>query len=457
MLGRPLRHLLLAVAPVRAARLLLATLLLTAVPAAAKLTVMHGYADYTSALLWVMADAPGPVEVTWRPAGDAAERKLTLDASATSDNIVLARLTGLVPGEPVAYRVTGDADSRTGTLTAQPHWSRAAAARDLAIAFGSCFFLADADPRWGGQDYGGGYEIFDAIAAAKPDLMIWAGDNLYFQKPDELDPASMATRYRRQRTFAPLQKLLTAVPQLAIWDDHDYGPNDADMSYVMKGESLNLFRRYWANPSYGLPDVPGIFGRARWGDVEIFLLDDRWYRSANHAIDGPDKVMFGAQQLAWLRNALIHSSAPIKLVVNGSQLWNRANRFEGWNHFAAEQRAFAAWLDAQGIDGLLFLSGDRHFSELLKVDRAGNYPLYEFTSSPLTSRPYANPDAAERRNPDLVPGTLATQRQFGMIRVTGPGNDRRIALESYDTKGLLLWRHEINAGDLKSGKPAGRP
>ena len=76
--------------------------------------------------------------------------------------------------------------------------------------------------------------------------------------------------------------------------------------------------------------------------------------------------MFGAQQLAWLRNALIYSDAPIKLVVNGSQMWNRVNRFEGWNHFATEQRAFADWLIAQRIDGVVFLSGDRHFTELLR-------------------------------------------------------------------------------------------
>src|SRR4029450_7892725 len=181
------------------------------------------------------------------------ERKLTLDASAASGNVILARLTGLSPGKAAPYRVTGDGDSRDGTLTTQPYWSKPAEARELTIAFGSCFFLADTDPIWGGQTYGGGYEIFDAIAAMKPDLMIWGGDNLYFQDSDELDPAAMARRYLRQRTFPPLQKLLTAAAHLAIWDDHDYGPNDADMSYVMKGESLQLFRRYWANPTYGLP------------------------------------------------------------------------------------------------------------------------------------------------------------------------------------------------------------
>ena len=279
----------------------------------------------------------------------------------------------------------------------------------------------------------------------KPDLMIWAGAHLYFQESDAPDPAAMARRYLRQRTFPPLQKLLTAAPHLAIWDDHDYGPNDADMSYVMKGESLQLFRRYWANPTYGLPDVPGIFGRAP-GELDIFCsagvpsqIRCRW----------PGKL-FGAQQLAWLRNALIYSQATLKLVVSGSQMWNRANRYEGWNHFASEQTAFADWLLAQKIDGLIFLSGDRHFSELLKVDRAGTYPLYEYTSSPLTSRAWADPEAVEKQNPQVVPGTLIGQRQFGMIRVTGPENDRSVALESYDAAGKRLWRQEVRARDLKS-------
>jgi alkaline phosphatase D len=435
----------------------LGALLAAAMPAAAKLTVMHGYADYTSALLWVMSDSPGPIVISWQVDGQATESRLTLDAMPASGNVVQARLTGLVPGKAFAYRVTGDGDARAGTLTTQPRWSKPTEARDLAIAFGSCFFLADADPAWGGQDYGGGYGIFDTIAAMQPDLMLWGGDNLYFQKQDELDPAAMALRHQRQRTLPALQKLLTAAPQLAIWDDHDYGPNDADMSYVMKGDSLQLFRRYWANPSYGLPDVPGIFGRARWGDVDIFLLDDRWYRSANRAKDGPDKAMFGPQQMAWLRNALTHSRAPIKLVINGSQMWNRVNRFEGWNHFATEQRAFADWLQAQRIDGVVFLSGDRHFSELLKIDRPGTYPLYEFTSSPLTSRPWAKPEAAEQSNPDVVPGTLIGKRQFGMIRVTGPENDRLLALESYDAAGTRLWRHEIRARDLRTSRTTGSP
>ena len=419
-------------------------------PAPARLVVMHGYADVTSALVWIQADAPGPVVVSWRTAASDAAQRLELDARAADDNVVVARLTGLVPGERSDYTIVAGGETHAGTVRAQPWWRQATAARDITIALGSCFFLADADRRWPGQDYGDGYGIFAAIAARKPDLMLWLGDNLYYQRPDFLDPASLAARHRRQRGFEPLQELLTAAPQLAIWDDHDYGPNDSDASYVLKGETLKLFRRYWPNPSFGLPDVPGVFGHVLWGDVHLFLLDDRYHRSPDKWPEGADKTMFGARQLEWLKQALTYAPrTALKIFAGGNQFWNRANRFEGWNRYATEQKAFAQWLLAQRIEGVVFVSGDRHFGELLKIERPGAYPLYEFTSSPLTSRPPARIDGAERDNPDLVPGTLAVKRQFGIIEVKGAGTARQVAFAAYDGEGALLWRHEVALAELR--------
>jgi len=439
----------------RCARLAAALVVgLAAAPhAAGRLTVMHGFVDYASALVWIQAEAPGPVDVAWRVEGDPREQTVRYEARAEDDHIVRARLSGLAPGRVVTYRIVGDHDERSGRLRTQRHWTASNDAPELAIAIGSCFYLAGEEAPFRNARYGGGYGIFDAIADKRPDVMVWMGDYLYFLPPDEFDPASMAARYRRQRTLPALAKLLTATSHVATWDDHDYGPNDADASYVMKGESLARFRRYWANPSFGLPEVPGVFGRTRLGDVDLFLLDDRYYRSANGLLDGPDKTMWGAQQLAWLKNALVHSEARIKLVVNGTQMWNRANRFESGSRFATEQRAFADWLLAQRVDGVVFLSGDRHFSELLRIDRPGAYPLYEFTSSPLTSEPWDIQDPQERGNPDIVPGTFVAKRQFGMVRVRGPGDDRRLVLESYDETGTLLWQHELRARDLRFPKP----
>ena len=415
----------------------------------ARLVVMHGYADVTSALLWVQADTPGPIRIAWRADGGEREQVITLDAKPADQLIVVARLTGLAPGATAHYRVEGDSDAREGSVRAQPAWRDAKSAPDITIAIGSCYFLGDPNPVFGGAEYGGGFEIFDAIAAKKPDLMLWLGDNLYFQRPDYLDPAAMAARHRRQRGFEPLSRLLTATAHIGIWDDHDFGWNNADGSYPMKGDALRLFRLYWANPSWGLPDVPGVFGFAMYGDVDLVLTDGRYYRSHARLPDSPAKTMFGAAQLEWLKATLLNARGAVKIFASGSQLWNAASRFDGLYQFPSEQKALAEFLLAQRIDGLLFVSGDRHFTELLRIERPGAYPFYEFTSSPLTSRPWENPEAAERNNPQVVPGTLVGKRQFGLVRISGPGNDRSLSLESYDQTGAMLWRQVLRAADLR--------
>ncbi len=224
--------------------------------------------------------------------------------------------------------------------------------------------------------------------------MLWLGDNLYLQTPDFLDPSSMAARYRQARSFAPLQKLLTATAHLAILDDHDFGPNDADGSYVLKGETLKLFERYWPNPTLRpARRCPARSAWARVGDVEFFLLDDRTYRYPDRYPDvaGEDDVRRRAVRVAEA-GAHRRRARAIKLVAAGGQFWNRASRFEGLHQFPQEQKRLARVARSQQrIDGVIFLSGDRHFGELLKIERAGAYPLYEFTSSPLTSRPWPGP------------------------------------------------------------------
>ncbi len=67
-------------------------------------------------------------------------------------------------------------------------------------------------------------------------------------------------------------------------------------------------------------EIPGVFGRFEWGDVEFFLLDDRYHRSPNLSPDGPDKVMFGTPQLKWLMDGLRSSEATFKIVVGGNQM-----------------------------------------------------------------------------------------------------------------------------------------
>jgi alkaline phosphatase D len=430
--------------------LLVAAILLAATPAWAA-SIMHGFADMTSMTLWVQTDRAARVTVELHPEREPAKRR-RVEASTRPDEDFAAalRLAGLDPGTRYRYTVLVDGKPAVepGRFETQPLWQFRTEPPEFAVAFGSCHYLNDRFDR-PGQPWGADYGIFDAIAAQSPDLMLWLGDNVYFREPEWTSPEAMSARYRAYRAHPALRKLARTGAHVATWDDHDYGPNDSDASFVMKGAALEVFRRYWPNPSHGLPGVPGVFGMVTFGDVDFFLLDNRFNRYPNRFPQTPDKVMFGRAQLLWLKQALVSSRATFKFVVAGGQFWNRANRFEAFHNYPVEHKALGDWLVEQKIPGVVFLSGDRHFGGLWRIERPGTYPLHEFTSSPLTAGAVQSPAADERENPELVPGTLVTQRNFGMLRLSGPRQERVLTLEAYDSNGKQLWQRRISAAELR--------
>jgi alkaline phosphatase D len=431
--------------------LLLAALALSAAAPALAASIMHGFADMTSMTLWVQTERAVRVTVELHPESDPGRRRKVEGATHPDDDFATAlRLAGLDPGTRYRYTVLVDGKpaAESGHFSTQPLWQFRTEPPEFAVAFGSCHYLNDRFDR-PGQPWGADYAILDALAAQSPDLMLWLGDNVYFREPEWTSPEGMSARYRAYRASPTLRRLARATSHVAIWDDHDYGPNDSDASFVMKGAALDAFKRYWPNPSHGLPGVPGVFGMVTFGDVDFFLLDNRFHRYPNRFPQTASKAMFGGPQLLWLKQALAHSRAPFKIVVAGGQFWNRANRFEAFHNYPAEHKALGDWLVEQKIQGVVFLSGDRHFGGLWRIERPGTYPLHEFTSSPLTAGAVANPSPEERENPELVRGTLVTQRNFGMLRFSGPRQERALTLEAYDASGKMLWQRRISAAELR--------
>jgi alkaline phosphatase D len=334
----------------------------------------------------------------------------------------------------------------------QPHWRWRTEPPAFRFALGSCAYINDPPFDRPETPYGSGFEIFRTIAAKKPDFMIWLGDNVYYREPDWLTETAMRYRYRQNRELPELQQLLATTHNYATWDDHDYGPNDSDRTFRLREAALRIFKDYWANAIYGEPETPGVFGRFEWADVEFFLLDDRFYRSPNAMPNPAEKEMFGERQMRWLMESLRSSDAAFKIVVAGNQMLNQLTPKESFKQFPAEQRRLLDFIRDARVEGVLFLSGDRHYTELIRLKDVGTYPLYDFTSSPLTagnSKPYP----VEQNNPDRVPGTLVTEvKTFGMIEVAGTAKERRLILRAFDSTGKELWKHEIQASELKFPK-----
>lgn len=316
------------------------------------------------------------------------------------------------------------------------------------IAIGSCAYINDADYDRPGIPYGGDYQIFQTIAKQKPDAMIWLGDNIYYREADWLNETAMRYRYAHGRSLPEMQELLASTHHYAIWDDHDFGPNNSDRAYRTREVSLKIFKEYWANATYGTPETPGVFGKFEWNDVEFFLLDDRYYRKPNRAKENSKKLMFGEEQVQWLKDSLISSDAPFKIIANGNQMMSSVAPDEGWAQFPDERKDLIDFIRDNRISGVLFISGDRHFSELVKHKEPDLYPLYDFTSSPLTSGP-AKPTKEDEANPERVPGTLVTGvRNFGIIEAIGTQKDRKLILKTIDASGKERWKHEIRADEL---------
>ncbi|NBC86191.1 MAG: phosphodiesterase [Bacteroidetes bacterium] len=438
-------------------------------PPALQAGPMVGYGTHRTAAVWVQTTAPAPVHLRYwsvTPTDSVTARAGVIpdpDTSTTTpmitgrDGIGLIHLTDLEPGHTYRYQVFVDGSKveRPYPLEFQSQalwqWRTDPPAFDVAV--GSCAYVNQGIYDRPGQPYGGEYEIFESIAAANPDVMLWTGDNTYLREVDWADPATMNDRYAHTRKLPELQALLGRTHHYATWDDHDYGPNNSDRSYPLKGAALDLFQRYWANPTYGLPDVPGVFGSFTWNDVEFFLMDNRYHRSPTTAPRDEDKTQWGQAQVQWLIDGLTSSTATFKVVVNGGQFLNPSTEHETLARFPADRERLLSAIGERGIEGVVLLSGDRHFSEMARmttenadVDVNLDYPLYEITVSPLTAGSY---DGSGEKNPFRMDGTLVTgERNYGILSFSGPRRNRTLKVTVYDVNGEQIWSRSIRARDL---------
>jgi alkaline phosphatase D len=204
------------------------------------------------------------------------------------------------------------------------------------------------------------------------------GDNHY---GDSTDLERQRLYYTAHRQLAGFREITAQRPVYAIWDDHDFGPNNSDSTAVGKEQSRQAFYEYWANPvRTAEKEDPAIYHTFERSGVGFFMLDVRWHRTPNKEPDGATKTMLGATQLAWLKRELKASKAKVKIIGSGSE-WQTFSQPDSWAKFLTERDALLSWMQQEGIEGVIFLSGDRHFSAGYHI----HDKWVEFTSGPLGS------------------------------------------------------------------------
>lgn len=333
-------------------------------------------------------------------------------------------------------------------------------ARTLRIAFGSCAKQSKPQPVWA------------AVRAARPDLFLFLGDNLY---ADAQDADTLRRRYAEFRRAEALQAFRRDVPHLAIWDDHDFGDDDVGAEYPLKALSQQLFCDEWNEPADSSRRTrPGIYDAWRiergGRTVQVLMLDLRFNRSALVADSalkqgytamvmkarlsgGPMKgwympntdpaaTLLGAAQWAWLGERLAEP-ADVRLLCSSVQLGAEGTGWECWANFPLERQRLASLIREKRANGVLVLSGDMHYADLSRWDMPGSYPLWDLTSSGLTEV-WDIPTPNVRRVGHVFAGV-----NFGLVELDFSTSVPTVQLSIRDVKGDTRLQHRLSLDELR--------
>jgi alkaline phosphatase D len=421
---------------------------------------MLGPVEYRDAKVWVEVSADvRTAAISFNKKGEKQSRTIAYKGELGNEfNPICFSIGGLEVNTTYQYQVlvNGKNCDRSGEFTTKDLWQWRKPAPDFNFLTGSCAYFNQPQYDRPGKPYGGDSSIFETMAKERSAFMVWLGDEWYTREVDYFSEWGLWYRAQQTRALPVLQNFWKSMPQYAMWDDHDYGPNDIGKNYILKNTSREIWKKYWCNPSYGEKEE-GTYTMLNYGDVDLFLTDDRWWRSSDRIKDSvngmpnPEKEMLGARQMEWLKNSLLFSTATFKIVSLGSQVLNPVSPFDKWDNFPAEYDEFMEFIKEYKINGVVFLTGDRHHSEIIKVDRPGAYPLYDITVSPLTSgtHSFAGP---EKNNPYRVLG-IDEKQNYGRFSFSGKRNERKMTVEFFGIKGEKLGVWSISEGDLKYPKP----
>lgn len=292
-----------------------------------------------------------------------------------------------------------------------------------------------------------------------PDLFIFLGDNIY---GDTRDAAILRTKYAQLAAQPGFRRLCERVPILAIWDDHDYGENDAGAEYPLKQESQHIFCDFWGEPPYSLRRFrDGIYDAltfdAEGRRLQILLPDLRFNRTPIRKLDlgnqsyedwsknleqqgtevpgpyqrNPDVAasMLGDAQWQWLEQQLA-IPADARILASSLQVVADFPGWEAWINYAEDHQRLLGAIRRHRADGLICISGDTHYAEVSCLTTHAPYPLWDFTSSGLTEVWPVTPPNARRI------GGVLRDTNFGLINIDWFGARPSMLWQAIDGRGV---------------------
>ncbi len=398
-----------------------------------------GTVTKTSAKIWIAYRGKGQNMLIL---GDTAEKKIyyptnySYITNAKGDIALTMDFTGLKPNH--RYNILVSIDGWGSHVKYSFKTQADTTLKDFSFLTGSCALMNTDITR--GIWPGGANWIFYWMRKRGGDFMVWLGDNVYYFYPWQSTnyDAMFDRQLKLRRSFRVIYRdFLGNQPNYAIWDGNDYGYNSPDKNFALKDSSLKVFKGFWPNKYPEQDKFKGNYFNFRYYDVEFFMMDDRYYRASKKDTAAD---FLGETQMIWLKNKLLMSDAAFKIICIGSGVINDTHIEDSYADYPKERNSLFDFIATNNIKGVIFLTGGKNYSEISKQDWKG-YPLYEFSSSPLTTPPPPRWVFGAIHNQWRVKGTEYPFRSFGKIFVSGNKDNRKLQLVVYGRSGRK--RHEL--------------
>jgi alkaline phosphatase D len=301
------------------------------------------------------------------------------------------------------------------------------------------------------------------MMAQKPDFCVSDGDTVYYDGQCLARNVPQAWQaYQKMFGLPPMKDYYRHVGGYFMKDDHDYRFNDSDPS--MKGRWVNVRQndpaaRYtetkgnqkldvnWLTHEEGIRVFKQVFPMGdktyrtvRWGQgLQLWLMENRDFRSPNDIPDGPDKTIWGKEQREWLKQTLLASDADYRIVISPNPIIGPDRIMKGDNQaningFWYEGQAFLNWLKENRLTNVILMNGDRHW-QYHTIDRRSGRNVHEFSCGPT----YDEHIQAVPPPYDGVDRPYSASRG-GFLTMIYKG-DRTLSCQFFSTKGEPLYEY----------------
>lgn len=284
--------------------------------------------------------------------------------------------------------------------------------------------------------------VWRHILALAPDAFLFIGDNVYQRdengRPELIELREAYDLLAAERDFAELRAM---VPVLPVWDDHDYGMNNAGADFPARLQSEALFKHVWAvSPQDARSGRDGVYFSQTCGPpgqrTQLILLDVRYFRTG--------ETILGEVQWRWLEETL-GQPADVRILASPIPVLCKAERFEGWREHPAEQERLLGLIGRS--NGVVLVSGDSHVGAHYCQREGVAYPLLELTSSSLNF-PWEDHQRAPSGPPDSQRlGGVFWEANFGAVKIDWDNGEVSLAL--HEDTGRLVHAETLAVSDLR--------